>query len=957
VKKAFILFIMLCLVGAFSFAQEYGNIRGKVTDPEGAPLPGVTVTLTGTKIAPQSVVTSTEGNYRFLNLPNANDYALKFELQGFKTHTRSELIVSFGKAIDINVSLEQAALEEEVTVVGQTPLVDTKKTTTGTNITADQMMSLPNARNPWVLMQMAPGMLIDREDVGGAEGGQQSQYLGHGANPWDSTWNIDGTNITDMGALGGTPAYLDMSGFEEIQINYGSNDITMPTAGVQLNYITYRGGNKYSGMFYVDAEQNRWQSENRPQDLIDRGYKGGGVNKVYLYGVNFGGPIMRDKLWFYASYGIQDLGIFNTVGRAVRTFLESGYLKANAQLGKSTRINLAFSYNNKDREGREPWGGGMQATESTWHQMGPSPYYKGEIEQMFGNLYLSAKALLAKNSFYLYSPAGMPTSGGTGTYEYHRYYPSFYAYGNINNDGTERPTNDYSLSGNYFLENVLGGDHEFKFGVDFLTGDLHSYSVQEANLDVELRSPTYTEVTLYRDFEIRLEYQRYSLYAQDTYTNGRFTFRVGLRYDNETSAISPFSQPASPWLPQYLGELAVPKIDSNVHVGGFSPRLGVIWDIFGTGKDLAKFSIARYHAQTGYDAAWFLNPVPYSFIQLGWGDTNADGRVTSDELYGTDPVSKERLDPNNPDGWTSYAGFDRNNPTAITVYNQFDPDYNVPLTDELLASYEKELGTDIAVRVEGVYRKRHNLLWYKGILEGGVVETAANWYQAGVEPQTGGIYYGRYERPYASYQTNAKNSNEQYYALQFVFSKKLSHRWMLDGSFTLDSWKYNYNDDWYDLSNKPYFDGAPPATNASWVYSGTYVTANWMFKLAGLYQLPYGFNISANLNGRQGYPYLPWVSVYKPNVGWDNVYANDLSGGDVGKFGDTRLPDFFDANFRLEKVFSLESMSVILSVDLFNAFNSATALSYQTSLVDPNFATAIRILNPRCVRLGGRVTF
>ncbi len=957
-KKTLALICLLCLVGAFAVAQEYGQIRGKVTDQEGNGLPGVTVTLTGVQIAPQSAVTSAEGNFRFLNLPNGTDYNIKLELQGFKTHTRSDLIISFGRVVDINVTMEQASLEEQVTVVGQTPLVDTKKTTTGTNITADQMMSLPNARNPWVLMQMAPGMLIDREDVGGAEGGQQSQYLGHGANPWDSTWNIDGTNITDYGALGGTPAYLDMSGFEEIQINYGSNDITMPTAGVQLNYVTYRGGNKYSGMFYVDAEQNRWQSENRPADLIARGYKGGGVNKIYLYGVNFGGPIVRDKLWFYASYGIQDLGIFNTIGVAVRTFLESGYLKLNSQLTKNTRINLAYSYNNKDREGREPWGGGLQATEATWHQIGPSPYFRAEVEQMFGNLYLSAKWLNAKNSFYLYSPQGMPTSDMSGPYEYHRYYPSFFGYGNINNDGTERPTDNVSLTGNLFAENILGGDHEIKFGVDFLKGNLHSYSVQESNLDVELRSPTYTEVTLYRDFEIRLKYQRYSIFAQDTYTNGNFTVRLGLRYDNETSAVAPFSQPASPWLPNYLGELAVAEIDSGVHVGGISPRIGIIWDIFGTGKDLAKFSAARYHAQTGFDAAWFLNPVPYTYVQLGWGDTNGDGRVASNELYGTDPNTGLRTDPNNPDGWTAYAGFDRNNPYGIQIINKFDPDYNVPITDELLASYEKELTTDIAIRIEGVARKRHNLVWYKGILGDGSVETAANWYQAGVEPQTGGVYYGRVERPVATYQTNAKKAYEQYYALQFVFSKKLSHRWMLDGSFTFDSWKYHYNNDLYDLSNKEYFEGAPPATNPSWVYGGTYVTANWMFKLAGLYQFPLGFNFSFNVNGRQGYPYLPWVSVNKPNVGWDNVYANDLSGGDVGKFGDKRLPNFFIGNLRLEKVFkATETMSVILGIDLFNAFNSSAAVSYQNSLVSPDLGRALRIINPRCVRISGRVSF
>jgi hypothetical protein len=963
-KKFWLLLFLLCFAGVFSLAQEFGNIRGRVLDNDGNALPGVTVSLTGSKIGPRSAVTSTEGNYRFLNLPNGTDYVMKFELSGFKSVTREALIVSYGKVIELNITMEQATLEENVTVVGQTPLIDTKKTTTGTNINAEQMMSLPNARNPWVLMQMAPGMLLDREDVGGAEGGQQSQYLGHGASPWDSTWNIDGANITDNAALGGTPAYLNMSGFEEIQINYGSNDITMGTGGVQLNYVTYKGGNKYTGMIYVDATQKRWQSENRSAEMLALGYKGGGVNKLYLYGVNFGGPIIKDKLWFYGSYGIQDLGIFNTAGRAVRTFLESGYAKLDAQLTPNTRVGLQYGYNNKDREGREPWGDpALQGAESTWHQVGPSPYYRAEVEQMFGNLYLSAKYIHSDNSFLLFSPQGMPTADGSGPYEYHKYYPSFYAYGNINNDGTNRPMDNASINGNLFVENFLGLDHEIKFGVDILHSAVTSYSVQEANLDVELRSPEVTEVSLYRDFQINFGFDRYSVYAQDLMTSGRFTFRLGLRYDNETSYVQNIHQPASPWLPQYLADLTLKKLDPGIHTGNFSPRVGFIWDVFGTGKDVVKFSVARYGAQIGPEVAGFVNPVPSAGITLRWVDGNGDGRVTSNELWGTDwATGLPTVDPNDPAGWTSYYGFDVNNPTSLSSFNKYDPDYNCPLTDEMILSYEKELITDLSVRVEGIYRRRHRLVWDKGIFADGSIETAANWYLAGTEPTTGAEYYGRYVRPTGTYRTNAEKNYEQYYALQFVFSKRLSHRWMLDGSFTWNDWKYHYNGGYgasgYDLTNVSYFDNAPLSSNASWVYGGTYVTANWMFKISGLYQLPLGFNFSFNVNGRQGYPCLPWADVNQPNVGWINVYAQDASGNNVGKFGGTRLPNFFDANFRLEKQFMVtEAMTVTVGADCFNAFNSNTAVAYQTSLTSSRFLLPIRTINPRVFRFGVHVSF
>ena len=378
-KKILCFLAILVFAAAFTYGQEFGSIRGKVVDKEGNPLPGASVTLTGSKTAPRNVVSSAEGNFRFLNLPVASDYTIKVELTGFKSVVREQLVVSFGRDVELQITLEQAALEEQVTVVGQTPVIDTMKTQVGVNITTEMIMSLPTARNPWVMMQLAPGMLIDREDVGGSDAGQQSAYFGHGSSSGDSTWNVDGGNITDNAALGAAPAYLSMAGYEEIQVNYGNNDIKAQTGGVQLNFITKRGGNAFSGTFYLDAAKEGWQSKNIPADLEARGYKGAGIRKIYLYGANFGGPIVKDKAWFYGSYGIQDLGTKTLAGTKDDTWLESGYLRFDFQLASSTRLNLFYEYDNKQKWGRTAWGATMQAPETVWNQKGPTPIYKGEV--------------------------------------------------------------------------------------------------------------------------------------------------------------------------------------------------------------------------------------------------------------------------------------------------------------------------------------------------------------------------------------------------------------------------------------------------------------------------------------------------------------------------------------------------------------------------------------------------
>jgi len=238
------LFFMLFLAANLASAQEFGSIKGEVTDADRLPLPGVTVTLTGNKIAPMTSVTSQGGVFRFVSLPVGSDYLLKFELSGFNTLTREALTVSFNRDVELDIVMQPATISEEVTVVGQAPVIDTKRAQVGENITQEMIMQLPTARNPWVLMSVIPGILVDREDVGGNEAGQQSYYYGHGSSSDDNTWNVDGANITDNSALGAAPAYLNVASYEEIQVNYGNNDVKSQTGGVQINLVSRRGGNK-----------------------------------------------------------------------------------------------------------------------------------------------------------------------------------------------------------------------------------------------------------------------------------------------------------------------------------------------------------------------------------------------------------------------------------------------------------------------------------------------------------------------------------------------------------------------------------------------------------------------------------------------------------------------------------------------------------------------------------------
>jgi len=956
-KKISILMCLLLLAGLYTFGQEFGSIRGTVVDKDSTPLPGVTITLTGTKTAPRTAISSEKGNFRFLNLPVANDYTVKFELPGFKSVSREKQVVSFGRDITLDIVMEQATIAETVTVTGQTPVIDTKRTQVGVNITEEMIMSLPNSRNPWVLMALAPGMMIDREDVGGSDAGQQSAYYGHGSSSGDSTWNVDGANITDNSALGAAPAYLNMSGYEELQVNYGNLDIKSQTGGVQLNFITRRGGNKFSGSFDMSAENKEWQSQNLTDDLKKLGYKGAGVNKIYLYSANFGGPIIKDAVWFYGSYGIQDIGTTTLAGTKDNTWLASGYLKLDAQVSKNTRLSGFFEHDNKMKWGRTNWGATLQAPETVWNQLGPTPMYKGEVEQMFGDLFLNAKAVYSHNVFNLEPYLGKRTADGSGPYNQRQYAPYEWHWGNISDYGTVRPMFNANFNGNYFAESLLGADHEIKFGVDYVQSTVSSYSLAEANLEVVDYGDGWVEAWLLRDWSINQWFQRISGYVQDTMTFGRLAVNVGLRYDIETSKVKNEVQPASPWLPQYLAKMEIKEYDPGVSSKILSPRFSLVYDLFGNGKDLIKLNVARYGSQTGYEFASFLNPAPWAEIDLRWVDLNGDKRVTANELFGTDwDTGEPTVDPTDPNGWSWYGGFDPANPTKVETLNKYDTNYKTPLLDEVSLSYEKELFADFAIRVEGFYKKRHRFAWDKGIMADGSIETAANWYQAGTNTIVNAPYYGRNAWPNGSYRTNANNAYQKYMAFEIVIKKRLSNKWMFDGSFTYMDWKTYTKGDTYNLNSYDYWEGGvvAPQSGGSGI-ADVFVNSRWMFKMAGLYQFPYGINASFTFLGREGYITPQYVRQSVPRVGTISLYGNRGGGG---KFGDVRLPNFFELNFRVEKTFNvMESATVTLSADAFNALNSNLSLSKIGLLSSSQYGITKRIVNPRVFRFGVRFNF
>ena len=241
-----------------------GRIDATVADSTGAVLPGVTVDISGPQS--HSAVTDALGEAHFLNLAPGT-YTVSAKLAGFSDYLNKSINVATGGSVPLKIALSVAGVATQVQVTSEAPVVDTKKMGTSTNVSLEELQNIPSSRDPWVVMQTVPGVIVDRVNVGGAESGQQSAYQAKGASGGDNTWNMDGIAITDMAALGSTPTYYDFDMFQEMQVTTGGADITSPTPGVQLNMVLKSGANTPHGSTRIYFENENLQANNLSDEL------------------------------------------------------------------------------------------------------------------------------------------------------------------------------------------------------------------------------------------------------------------------------------------------------------------------------------------------------------------------------------------------------------------------------------------------------------------------------------------------------------------------------------------------------------------------------------------------------------------------------------------------------------------------------------------------------------------
>jgi Carboxypeptidase regulatory-like domain len=948
----------LVLLAAVGFAPaaraqvaSTGNIYGTVKDESGAVLPGATATLTGA-FGTRTTTSGTNGDFRFVNVDHGT-HTLRVGLTGFTGVTRPVTVVT-GQNLELGFSLKVASVEETVTVTGDAPIVDTKRTGTATTISKDELIQIPTSRDPWALMRTVPGVIVDRVNVAGSESGQQSNFFSKGADGKDSVWSLDGVIITDMAAIGASPTYYTFDTFDEVNFTTGGSDVRVPTGGIGISLVTKRGTNSFHGSAGINFAHDDLQWSNLPDELkgdarLQGSDKADHTDQINDYAFDLGGPIVKDKLWFYGSYGKNDIRVRRLNQTADKTLLKNYSAKVNWQAGGSDMVSAFWFFGAKEKMGRAGAVNVAQALEGTlWNQGdaksgGPSGFSKLEWNHIFGpSFFFNLKGAYYNQGFGL-----VPQGGLDGQFIVDNIRSE--SRGTANERLFLRP--QYSVSGeaSYFA-NGLGGSHELRFGGGWRRVDSTSLNTYPGG-GIQVRyNPTSTRVRFYRAQDAKTTVRATSAYVSDTFTKNRFTLNLGLRFDHQMGTDTASTVEGSTFIPNLLPTIDYAGGAGKVTWNDLSPRVGFTYALDDSRRTVVRASFARYAGQIAQADAGWRNPLALSFLEYNWNDRNRDG------LFQNGEADFSRI--------TNFGGVDPNNPSSAESPNQIDADYHSNKDNEIVAGLERQLAPNLAVSAAYTWRKSTDLTatqllsgyyWYSWI---GV--TSADYHQGTPVTQNGFtatpfvVNDGVADRISGGLLLrNRPDFSRTYNGLELSMVKRLSNRWMGRAAVTLNNWKEHVGPGALvnPTHQDPQIDGAQHMEFAVGSGKNYYTSAKWQVNVNGMYQLPAGFEIAANLFGRQGYPKPVYLQL---DTGALDGLLNVLA---VSSTDQIRLKNLWDLDLRLAKSIKFGGASLTVAGEIFNALNANTELYRNPNATSTSLNRLDEILAPRIARVSARFTF
>jgi hypothetical protein len=636
-------------------AQD-AEIAGVVTDNTGGILPGVTVEASSPALIEQSrvVFTDSQGAYRIIAL-NPGEYTVTFSLPGFSTVVveGTTLAATFSANVDAQMSV--GGIEETITVSGESPLVDVATVTQTQALSTDVIDDLPTGRSFQNLGILVPGVSVplSQQDVGGADGANWQTMEVHGSRGDQMPLILNGMPFNNMNNTGGgynhTQA-INTGTVQEMTITTSGTDAEARSSGVIANTIAKEGGNQFTYYLYGDYTNGGMQSDNLSQALIDQGL--GSVNavkQVSEFNPAMGGPLVEDRLWFYAGYRslvstqwqtdsyeridpldpqlcrtaggcmyegrlVPDQRDFAKPAFAGDNYFHTATLNLTSQLTQRNKVSAFYQFGKRHKVSDS----GVFRTPEATDYLTSDPDYIGQVKwvsPVTSRLLLEGGAMFYNETWRFLQQPEFPVPFGviakrelsTGT--------------NYAADETNWDAYNHQYNMRFSL-NYVTGTHSFKVGMADMWGT-RNYTASGTQAQLwDFNQGVPARINQYARPLEDLQKLRAALgiYAQDRWTIDNLTLNLGIRYDFHEAYVP--AQTTADLL--FVPPTVYDEVPATPAWKDISPRFGAAWDLFGTGQTVLRANVGRYVASESVATATANNPVNTRINNANrtWNDAN-----------------------------------------------------------------------------------------------------------------------------------------------------------------------------------------------------------------------------------------------------------------------------------------------------------------------------------------------